>query len=422
MMPNVEDVSTDSLYRKALWRIIPLVGAAMFVNMLDRINLSFAAVEMNAELGMSARIYGLGAGIFFIGYILFEVPSNIILARVGARRWIARIMISWGLLSMAMAFIVGPWSFVVVRFLLGFAEAGFFPGILYYLHQWFPRAHVGRALALFAIFTPLASALGAPLSVGLIGWLGWRAMFVVEGLPAVLLGFVILWKLADSPLSARWLLPAEKQRMTEALKVEQPAADAMPIRSALKDPATLAMALQYFLLLAPAYALTLWLPTVVRNLGISAVQTGWFVALPNALGAVALMIYAWRFKAAVDYLLPVLLTVTAIGLLAGSVFTSPLPILACFCVATVGLVLSNVAFWARPRGGTMGAGAAAAMALCSACGNVGGLVGPTAVGFIFDMSGTFDLALAAGGASLALAAAMSLVIHGLNTRQLRLSR
>jgi ACS family tartrate transporter-like MFS transporter len=202
----------DAVLRKVAWRLVPLLGLGYFFAFLDRVNVGFAALTMNADIGLSAAAYGFGAGIFFIGYVLFEVPSNVILARVGARVWIARILISWGLLSAAMALVEGPASFFVLRFLLGIAEAGFFPGILYFLSCWFPSAYRARVLGAFMIAIPLSGVLGAPLSTHLLGLeglglAGWQWMFILEGLPAVLLGFAALRYLRDRPADAEWLEP-----------------------------------------------------------------------------------------------------------------------------------------------------------------------------------------------------------------------
>jgi len=259
------------LIRKVTVRLVPFLGLLYLINYLDRVNLGFAALTMNGDLGLSAAAYGLGAGLFFIGYFFFEVPSNIILHRVGARVWIARIMVTWGLVASATAFIQGEISFYVVRVLLGVAEAGFFPGIILYLTYWFPRAQRAKIVALFFLAVPLSSVIGSPLSTlliqngnGVLGFdAGWRFMFFVEGVPAVLLGVLVLALLPSRPGQAKWLTEQEISAL-EARIVEEEARE-VPVRAALIDPRVIALSVVYFGIVYGLYVLAFFLPQVIKG-------------------------------------------------------------------------------------------------------------------------------------------------------------
>jgi ACS family tartrate transporter-like MFS transporter len=259
-------------------RLLPLMIVCFFIAFLDRVNVGFAALQMNEDLGFSARIYGLGAGMFFIGYFLFEVPSNLILHRVGARRWIARIMITWGLIAAGMAWVEGPLSFYVMRFLLGVAEAGFFPGMIYYISLWFPARERARATAIFILGLPISVTLGAPLSTALLsldglgGFEGWQWLFVIEGIPAVLLGFVVLRYMTDRPADADWLPPPQREWLVAQLAREQAATASLHRASpmeTLRDPKVLTLAAAFLCNVVPIYGITMWLPLIVTSIRIA---------------------------------------------------------------------------------------------------------------------------------------------------------
>src|SRR6185312_9036100 len=278
--------------RTVIWHLMPLLLVAYFVNYLDRINIGFAGVALRHDLSLTATMFATGAGLFFVGYFLFEVPSNLMLERVGGRRWIARIMVSWGILSVAMIFVRGPASFYGLRFLLGVAEAGFFPGILFYLVCWFPAVYRARMMGLFTLGIPLSTVIGAPLSgiflgmSGVMGLPGWQWMFLLEGLPAVILGVVIFFHLPDKPADAGWLTPAQKEWLQAALAADP----SQPRRShlletfhAFHDPRVLAMCFIYLCNISANLSLAVFLPSIVATMGFGPVTTGLIVAIPSAV-------------------------------------------------------------------------------------------------------------------------------------------
>ena len=264
-------------------RLIPFLALLYFVAFLDRVNIGFAALTMNEDIGLSAAAYGLGAGIFFIGYVIFEVPSNLILARVGARAWIARIMISWGIISAGMAFVSSPMQFYVMRFLLGVAEAGFFPGVIYYLGCWFPMQYRARILGAFFVALPFSGVIGAPLSTWLLGvdgfgLAGWQWMFILEGLPAVVLGFVVLSYMTNRPADAAWLAPGERAWLEGELARERGRVEKtshLTLLQSLTDIRVIAFGVVYFGLIIGLYAVNFWLPLMVKSLGIAHAISRW---------------------------------------------------------------------------------------------------------------------------------------------------
>jgi hypothetical protein len=271
----MEQTLEQTAMRKVYMRLLPFSVLCMFVCYLDRVNVGFAALTMNKDLGLSAYFFGLGAGAFYGGYCLFEVPSNLVLERVGARFWIARIMITWGLLAGAMAFVRGPISFVTLRFLLGAAEAGFFPGILFYFHYWFPMRHRGRMISWFTVATPISVALGGPISTGLLGLdgafglAGWQWVFITEAAPAVILGFVVLIYLRDRPTAASWLTPEEKEWLTTELAQERRELEAVrtyTLFQSLTNIRVLALAVIYFGIVTASVGLVLFVPQIIKQL------------------------------------------------------------------------------------------------------------------------------------------------------------
>src|SRR3954452_6353625 len=289
--------------RKLMLRIIPFVMLLYFVSFLDRVNVGFAALSMNKAIGLSPTAFGLGGGLFFIGYFLFEVPSNLILHKVGARRWIARVMVSWGIVSAASAFVVGPNSFYALRFLLGVAEAGFFPGVILYLSLWFPAKQRAVAAAWFMAAAPISTAIGSPVSGAIMqlppmfGLADWQLLYIIEALPAIVLGFVVLRYLTDTPAKAHWLASDEREWLIAKLTTE---ADARQANSghtagawnALRDPRVLALALIYFGTSAGLYTLGLWAPLIIRQYGFSALQTGLINGIPSVIAVVAMILWA----------------------------------------------------------------------------------------------------------------------------------
>src|SRR4051794_26977043 len=295
-------VDPNHVIGKVSRRFIPFLIWCYFLSYLDRVNIGFAALTMNKDIGLSATAFGAGASIFFLGYFLFEVPSNLILEKTGARVWIARIMITWGILSVGHAFIWNDTRFYVLRFIFGVAEAGFFPGIILYLTYWFPAEVRARVVGMFMIAVPISSLVGAPLSSwilsvvgdGFWGLKGWQWMFIIEGLPTFLTGFVVLAYLTDTPAQADWLSGDERTWLMQRLAAERANKEAVhhfTLKEALIHPRVLALALVYFGVVIGLYSLGLWLPQIVRNFGASIMQTGFLTALPGLLGAVAMVMW-----------------------------------------------------------------------------------------------------------------------------------
>lgn len=402
--------------RKVAWRLVPWLGVLYFFAFLDRVNVGFAALTMNADLGLSSAVFGIGAGIFFIGYVAFEVPSNVLLERFGARFWIARIMVTWGVLSAAMAFVQGPASFYTVRFLLGIAEAGFFPGIIYYLTCWFPSQHRARIIALFMIALPLSSVIGAPLSTALLdieagGLQGWQWMFLLEAIPTVLLGIAVLFILPDGPADARWLTPDEKVSLQRELAREGAGSShehTSSLRAALVMPRVWLYGVVYFSILVGLYGFSFWLPQIIKSLGdLTNSQVGLVTTIPYALACIALVVWGRHSDAtgerALHVALPPLLA--AVALAASGWSSEPLVAFAALCLAAVGIYAGLPAFWALASRGLQGAAAAGAIALINSVGNIGGFLGPVAIGWVKERSGSYAPSLLLIALCLALGAA-----------------
>lgn len=407
-----DDTGSEAI-RKVRRRLLPLMIACFFIAFLDRVNVGFAALQMNEDLGFSARIYGLGAGMFFIGYFLFEVPSNLILHRVGARRWIARIMITWGLIAAGMAWVEGPASFYVMRFLLGVAEAGFFPGMIYYISLWFPGRERARATAIFILGLPISVLLGAPLSTallsldGIAGFEGWQWLFVIEGLPAVALGLVVLRYMTDRPAEAHWLPAAEREWLVAKLAQEQAATAALhrsgPLQT-LRDPKVLTLALAFLCNVVPIYGITMWLPLIVKGAGdLTNFQVGLVTTLPYLCAAAAMIVNARHSDRTGERKLHILCgaLLGAAGFALAAVATSPYIGLLGICLGAMGIWAANAVFWTLPASLMTGAAAAAGIGLINAVGNLGGFVGPYMIGWIRESFGGFAPAMACLAAFLA---------------------
>ncbi|HEV7992508.1 MAG TPA: MFS transporter, partial [Gemmatimonadaceae bacterium] len=369
MAPHTVDES--AVLRKVTLRLIPFMALLYLVAFLDRVNVGFAALTMNGDIGLSASAYGLGAGIFFIGYFLFEVPSNLILERVGARRWIARIMISWGVVSACTALITGPTSFYVVRFLLGVAEAGFFPGMILYLTYWFPSAVRARVMSMFLVAVPISNVVGGPLSAALLGTSlaglkGWQTMYVIEALPAIVLGVVTAFWLTDRPSKAAWLSDAERTTLEQILEVERVATrPAHHLRDGLLSGRVWLLALVYFGLIMGFYGLPFWAPQIVRSFGgLTNLQIGLLTAVPYAVASVAMI--GWgrrsdrRDERAWHVSLPLL--VGAAGFLASGWTSDARVSLAALTLAAVGVYCAFGVFWTLPSAVLAGTAAAGGIA------------------------------------------------------------
>jgi D-galactonate transporter len=397
------DIETSTIRAISL-RLIPFLVLAYFLAYLDRVNLGFAALTMNAELQFSPTIFAWGAGIFFIGYFLFEVPSNIALEKFGASRWIARIMVSWGIISALMAVVSGPWSFYALRFLLGVAEAGFFPGIILYLTYWYPAEYRARFLAAFAIAVPVSTVIGAPVSGlllgldGTLGLKGWQWLFIIEGIPSVLLGIVTWFYLTDRPSHASWLSAEQKAWLSARLEGERIAKEMshrMTLGQALSSPRVLVLSLIYFGFVGALYGMQFWLPQIVKAFGFSNVQTGFVTAIPYLFGSVAMVLWARHSDQTRERVwhvgLPLLLTAVALG--ACGYIQDPTLTMVALTVAAIGVFCTFALFWTLPTAWLSGAAAAGGIALINSIGNLAGFGGPYLIGWIKELTGSTSTGL-----------------------------
>jgi ACS family tartrate transporter-like MFS transporter len=404
-------------------RLLPFLLLLYVVAWLDRVNIGFAALQMNRDLSFSAAVYGFGAGVFFIGYALFEVPSNLILARVGARLWIARIMITWGVLSISMMVVQGPMSFYVLRFLLGVAEAGFLPGIIYYLGNWYPAADRARAMAWFMLAIPLSTVVGGPIA-GLIlelnGWhglTGWQWLFLLEGTPAVLLGFVVLRVLTDAPEHAKWLTPEERSWLAERIGSEQRAAHSrhgVDLGRALAHPTVWLLALILFCCQTGSYGLTLWIPQIVKGLSaLGNLEVSMISALPYVAASIGMVLIGASSDRSGERLKHIAIpsALAAVGFIASAYFTSPVPGMLALTVAAVGDLSTRGPFWALPTRFLTGSAAAGGIALINTVASLGGFFGPYAVGVAREITGGFAGGLVVLAAMLLLASIASLLLR-----------
>ncbi len=421
-MPPPDLASAATKVRR---RLIPFLFLCYIFAYLDRINVGFAALQMNAALGFSAAVYGFGAGVFFVGYTAFEIPSNIILARVGARRWIARIMVTWGLVSAAMMMVRDAPTFYALRFLLGVAEAGFFPGIILYLTFWFPREERARIVSMFMAAVPIATVIGGPLSGALLGMhglggiAGWRWLFVIEALPAILLGALALAVLPDRPRDASWLTPAEAEALEARLAVEAGEARRHGYEGlwqALTNPRVLLLGVAYFCLVIGLYGIGFWMPQVIKTFGSSNLEIGFLTAIPYLIAAIG-MVLAGRHsdrtgERVLHVAVPLFLGAVAFlwSALAGSL---PVVMLA-LSLAALGIHAALGTFWSLPTAILTGVGAAGGLALVNSIGNCGGFVGPFIVGWLKGGTGTFGPALVFLAGALLLSGLLALAFGRLS--------
>jgi MFS transporter, ACS family, tartrate transporter len=406
---------------KARRRLIPFLFLLYIVAYLDRINVGFAALQMNEALGFSSSVYGFGAGVFFLGYVLFEVPSNVILARVGARVWIARIMITWGIVSSAMMFVTGATGFYALRFLLGLAEAGFFPGIIYYLTRWFPARERGRAIAAFMTATLAAGVIGGPVSGALLsmhgvgGLAGWQWLFLLEGIPASVLGFVVLWFMTERPEDAVWLTDSERTALIAAVQADQQAArHDVDTWSALRSGRTWLLAIVYFTIPVTLYGIGFFLPQMLKTAsGGSDLTVGLLSAIPYAGGAVAMVIAGRHSDRAGERRWHVLVAalVCAAGIVMSTASTGAAWAIFTLSIAMIGLASMFGPFWALATATMRGVGAAAAIALINSMGNTGGFVGPYLLGAVNEATHRFTAGLFVIAAMLVVCGSMVLLVR-----------
>ena len=402
----------NRVFAKAGWRLIPFMMLLYVCNYLDRVNVGFAALEMNRDLAIGAQAFGMVGGIFFLGYFFFEVPSNVILERVGARMWIFRIMLTWGLVSMATAFVQGVQSLSVLRFLLGVAEAGFFPGIIFYLGLWFPAAMRARYVGLFLCSISLANIIGAPLSGlilgmdGIAGLRGWQWLFLLEGLPSLVLAFSVLVWLPNGPGDARWL-DADERAIIAARLAAEPAHVHLSLWPMLRDPRVWALAIPDFGIVLSTYGLGLWLPQIVKGMGFSNLGTGFVVAAVYVLSSVVSILWCLSSDRANERIRHVALAalIGASGLMVAALTTGSIVCVFALAVGMAGTLAAISVFWALPSGFLGSTAAAGGIALINSLANLGGFAGPYLMGGLKAWSGGYALGLGALGAGLVMSAA-----------------
>jgi len=410
------------IIKKARWRIIPILLVCYFAAFLDRVNIGFAALTMNADLGFTASAFGFGAGIFFLGYVLCELPSNLMLAKVGARIWIARILVTWGILSALTAFVWSPASFYIVRILLGAAEAGFFPGIIFFITLWFPRAYRGSTFAMFNVAVPLSSMIGAPVS-GLIvdgldgaaGLHGWQWMFLIEAVPAVIMGFVVFFGLPESPKSAKFLTADEREWLTARLdedRQEQEATGRFSVKQALLDPRVLLMCLIAVGLVMGTTGIAIWMPQFIKQFGLTNLQTSFVAAIPSAFMAIAMILVARHSDKTGERVWHTAgpFIASAIGFLIAAFASNPLIAIFGLTIGAAGIGGASPTIWTFPSTLLTGTAAAAGIALINSVGSTGGFFGPTIIGWVRDLTGGFQGSLIFLAVVMAITAGAILVL------------
>ncbi len=419
-----------AVVRRLTWRLVPFLFLLYIVAYLDRSNVGFAALQMQQQLAFTDAVYGLGLGMFFVGYFCFQVPSNLMLQRVGARRWIASLMMVWGVISSAMVLVSGPRSFYSLRFLLGAAEAGFFPGVIFYLKNWFPVRARARTVARFMTAAPLSGVVGGPVSGALLGLhltaglAGWQWMFLLEGIPAVLLGAVVLLYLVDRPEEAAWLSNTEREWLLATLRLEREGVSvATGTFSALKMVRIWMLALVYFGLNTVSYGVSLWLPKLIKSLsGVTNLAVGLLSAIPYVAAALAMVVVGLhsdrsgerRWHTAVPAF------AGALALSAAAYSTSVGPAIVLISVAVLGVFSMMGPFWSMPTSLLSGTAAAAGIAIINSIGNLGGFVGPYVIGLVRTSTGQFKGGLLLVSAALAVSGMVVLRVrlpaHGSKAR------
>jgi MFS transporter, ACS family, tartrate transporter len=407
----------QSAMRKVYLRILPFAILTYFFCYLDRINVGFAALTMNKEIGLDPAVFGMAAGAFFWGYVLFEVPSNLILEKVGARIWIARIMVTWGIVSGATALAVGPYSFMTIRFLLGLAEAGLFPGFVLYFTYWFPDRHRARINSGFTLALPIAVASGAPISTALLGldglWSlrGWQCMYIFEAIPTVLIGIVVFFYLTDRPSKARWLSPEEREWLDSRMVHERRLIEehhGLGILRSFFDPKVVLLSLNYVGIVTASLGMLLFLPQIIKELGVSNMQVGWLTMIPYICGAISMVFCGWLSDHIGERRWSLFTTcvISTVGLVIAGLTIGTWWSLAGMTVAAIGFYGTKGPFWSMPTMFLTGAAAATGIAWINSLGNLGGFFGPSLVGWAKNLTGSF----AGGLYALALCALVSAAI------------
>lgn len=420
----MQDTIEQTTMRRVYWRLVPLLFLAMFFNYLDRINIGFASLRMNHDLGLSPAAFGFGASVFFAGYMLLEVPSNMMLHRLGARIWLARILISWGLVAALTAFAGGAKGFIALRFLLGIAEAGFLPGLALYITWWFPSAWRARAVGGYIIAGQVAAVLGGPISTAMMTWCdgalslhGWQWMFILEGVPTMVLGLVFLALLTDRPADASWLSAEQRAWLQERLDRERAAAEGgrpFVLSDVLRDRRVWSLAILFGCALVGIYGLLFWLPQIIRSMGhLTLIQIGLLSAVPPLLGVIGTILVSYSSDRTGERKKHLAAVYILAGIALGASAFAPGAALAyaLLCVAGFGITSGNSLFWSLNASFMTGAAAAASIAFVNTVAQFGGLIGPWMIGFVKGSTGSFALALLAISAFLLIAAAIALLLR-----------
>ncbi len=413
--------SDDAIYRRVTWRLMPILLLCYIVAYLDRVNVGFAKLQMMEQLGFSDTVYGLGAGMFFIGYFIFEVPSNLILHKMGARVWIGRIMITWGLLSSAMMFVSSPTMFYVMRFFLGAAEAGFFPGIILYLTYWYPSHRRGRITSLFMTGVAGAGVIGGPLSGaimkyadGAMGWQGWQWMFLLEGLPSVALGIVVILMLDDRISDAKWLSEEERQRLAANIAADAQHKEEESIVRVMRSGRVWLCAAIYFSYVMGLYGMSFYLPTIIKAMGYTdTFEIGLISMIPYGVAVIVMLLVAKsadrlrerRWHVAIPGLLG------GLGLALAVILSNNAPLaIAALTLGLSGILTTLPLFWSLPTAFLAGTGAAAGIALINSLGNLAGFASPYAVGWLKDATGSTDSGVYLLAAAMVIGALLTLSV------------
>ena len=415
-------MATDVEYtvmRKVAWRLIPFLSLAYMFNALDRFNVSIAALTMNTALGLSPTTYGLAAGAFFWSYVLFQLPASAILTRLGARRWLGITLVVWGACSAGTAFVTDATSFVVMRFVLGIAEAGFFPGVAWFMTRWFPSRHRGRAMGVFFAFGATASIVGGPLSGNLLllnGWhglSGWQWVFLIEGIPACILAIFCPILIRDRPEDATWLSRDEQIWLRGRLDAEQGTTVVRTFLQTVASPVILMLIVSYFLIACGVYSTSFFLPLMIKTMGYSNQTVGYLSSLPNVFGVAGMILFSRNSDRTGERIwhvaLPCLLA--AAGLMGASLTLAVNPVLAigCFCLAGFGIAGSLPCFWNLPTAFLGPAAAAGGIALINSIGNISGYAAPQMVGLLHDTTGSYEVPMVAASLLMVVAAACILM-------------
>jgi MFS transporter, ACS family, tartrate transporter len=417
---SLNDETQKDTIRTIYWRLIPLFFLMMFFNYLDRINLGFAGLQMNKDLGFTPAVFGFGASIFFLGYMILQIPSNLMMYRFGASLWLGAVLIVWGSVATVTAFVWNEWSFYVLRFLLGLAEAGLLPGLALYLTFWFPSRYRARAVAGYIIAGSFAAILGGPISTALMtysdhafGLQGWQWMFVCEGMPAVLLGFFTLYYLADSPARATWLTSQQRAWIESELRTEQAEierARKYTVLDSIRDPRVWTLAILFGCALVGIYGLLIWLPLIINSLGnLSYIQIGFLSAVPPLLGVIGTILVSISSDVTGDRKMHLALvyTIGAVGVLGSALVKSPVAAYLFLCLAGLGMNSGNSLFWSLNASFMTGIAAAVSIAAVNMIAQFGGLIGPWLIGFVKSTTDSFSIALTAVAGFLFIAAIMA---------------